>query len=121
VRPKDLPGVLEGAGCLLLPSRFEPWGVVVHEAVAGGLAVICTSACGSASRLVNDGYNGRVIAPDQVDKMVEAMLWISNLDPEKRVLISQRSVELAKQYTPQRMAENLVDKSIQLLPGALRQ
>jgi glycosyltransferase involved in cell wall biosynthesis len=121
VRPKDLPGVLEGAGCLLLPSRFEPWGVVVHEAVAGGLAVICTTACGSASRLVNDGYNGRVIAPDQVDKMVEAMLWISNVDPEKRVLISQRSAELAKQYTPQRMAENLVDKSVQLLPGALRQ
>ena len=107
VMPKDLPGVLEDAGCLLLPSRFEPWGVVVHEAIASGLAVICTNACGSASRLVNDGYNGRVIAPDKVDEMVEAMLWISNADPEKRVLISQRSAELAKQYTPQRMAENL--------------
>ena len=73
VMPKDLPGVLQDAGCMLLPSRFEPWGVVVHEAIASGLAVICTSACGSASRLVNDGYNGRVIAPDKVDEMVEAM------------------------------------------------
>ena len=43
--------------------------------------MICTSACGSASRLVNDGYNGRVIAPDKVEEMVEAMLWISNADP----------------------------------------
>lgn len=119
VMPKDLPGVLAESGCLLLPSRFEPWGVVVHEAIAGGLAVICTSACGSASRLVNDGYNGRVIAPDKVDEMVEAMLWISNADENKRVLISQRSSELAKQYTPQRMAENLVNKSVQLLPEAL--
>jgi glycosyltransferase involved in cell wall biosynthesis len=119
VMPKDLPAVLEDAGSLLLPSRFEPWGVVVHEAIASGLSVICTSACGSASRLVNDGYNGRVIAPDQVDEMVEAMLWISNADPEKRALISRRSAELANQYTPQRMAENLVNKSAQLLPEAL--
>ena len=117
--PKDLPGVLDDAGCLLLPSRFEPWGVVVHEAIASGLAVICTIECGASSRLVNDGYNGRVIAADKVDEMVEAMLWISNADPEKRVLISERSAELAKQYTPQRMAENLVNKSAQLLPEAL--
>ena len=61
-----------------------------------------------------------MIAPDNVDEMVEAMLWISNADPEKRVLISERSAELAKQYTPQRMAENLIDKSAQLLPEALR-
>ena len=43
VMPKDLPGVLQDAGCLLLPSRFETWGVVVHEAIASGLAVICTN------------------------------------------------------------------------------
>jgi glycosyltransferase involved in cell wall biosynthesis len=119
VMPKDLPAVLEDAGCLLLPSRFEPWGVVVHEAAASGLAVICTSACGSASRLVSDGYNGRVVAPDEVDQMVEAMVWITDADPEKRVLISRRSAELAKQYTPQRMAENLITKSAQLLPEAV--
>ena len=119
VMPKDLPPVMAEAGCLLLPSRWEPWGVVVHEAIAAGQAVILTQACGAASKLVNDGYNGRVIAVDAVEEMVEAMHWIANADPEERREISRRSAELAKQFTPRFMASNLVSKSIELLPEAL--
>ncbi|HEX6568379.1 MAG TPA: glycosyltransferase, partial [Acidimicrobiales bacterium] len=64
VQPDDLPGLLGRSGCLVLPSRFEPWGVVVHEAVTAGLPVVCTWVCGAASRLVLDGYNGAVVSPD---------------------------------------------------------
>jgi glycosyltransferase involved in cell wall biosynthesis len=116
VPPKDLPSVMTQAGCLLLPSRFEPWGVVVQEAAASGQAVICTSACGAASRLVLDGYNGRVVAPGKPAELTEAMHWLANADPAMRRAISGRSVELAKQYTPQRWAEHLVDRSRELLP-----
>jgi glycosyltransferase involved in cell wall biosynthesis len=120
VSPKDLPSVMADSGCLLLPSRFEPWGVVVQEAAASGQAVICTSACGAASRLVLDGYNGRVVAPDKPDELAQAMHWIADADPVRRAEISRRSVELAKQYTPQRWAEHLVERSRELLPQAVR-
>jgi glycosyltransferase involved in cell wall biosynthesis len=116
VRPKELPAVMAEAGCLLLPSRFEPWGVVVQEAAASGQVVICTSACGAASRLVLDGYNGRVIAPDDAGRLTRAMRWVHDADPEHRALMSRRSVELAGQYTPRRWAEHLVDSSRELLP-----
>jgi glycosyltransferase involved in cell wall biosynthesis len=119
VSPKDLPGVMAGSGCFVLPSRFEPWGVVLQEAAASGQAVICTSTCGGASRLVLDGYNGRVIAPDRPEELTRAMHWVANADPEHRVAMSRRSVELAKQYTPQRWAEHIVDRSRELIPEAL--
>ena len=45
---------------LVLPSWFEPWGVVVNEAVAAGLAVVASEAVGAAAELVRDGVNGRV-------------------------------------------------------------
>src|SRR5690606_12298285 len=32
VQPPDLPAVFERAGCLVLPSRHEPWAGVVHAA-----------------------------------------------------------------------------------------
>ncbi|MFL6108318.1 MAG: glycosyltransferase family 4 protein [Marmoricola sp.] len=121
VMPKDLPAVMARTGCMILPSRWEPWGVVVHEAVASGQAVILTQVCGAASKLVNDGYNGRVIAVGEVDEMVEAMHWIANADPQLRKEISRRSAELAKQFTPQFMASNLVSKAVELLPEALGQ
>jgi hypothetical protein len=67
VQPDDLPGLLARAGCLVLPSRFEPWGVVVHEAAAAGLPVVASSASGAASRLVVDGYNGVIVPPGAPD------------------------------------------------------
>ena len=119
VSPKDLPDVMARSGCFILPSRFEPWGVVLQEAAGSGQAVICTSTCGGASRLVLDGYNGRVIAPDRPEELTRAMHWVANADPEHRVAMSRRSVELAKQYTPQRWAEHIVDRSRELIPEAL--
>lgn len=114
VSPEELPAVMANAGCLVLPSRFEPWGVVIQEAGASGQAVICTSRCGAASRLVLDGYNGRVVAPDRPEELAQAMLWIAGLDADRRATISRRSVELAQQYTPQRWAEHLVERATEL-------
>jgi glycosyltransferase involved in cell wall biosynthesis len=116
VRPAELPAVMAEAGCLILPSRFEPWGVVIQEAAASGQAVICTRTCGAASRLVLDGYNGRVIAPDDPDELVRAMNWVADADLDHRSVISRRSVELANQYTPSRWAEHLVERSLEMLP-----
>ena len=120
VSPKDLPYLMAQSGCLLLPSRFEPWGVVVQEAAAAGQAVICTSACGAASRLVLDGYNGRVVAPGKPDELARAMHWVADAGPMRRAEMSRRSVELAKQYTPHRWAEHLAERCRELLPQAVR-
>jgi glycosyltransferase involved in cell wall biosynthesis len=43
---------------LILPSDYEPWAVVVNEAIAAGLALVCSDAVGAAAELVRDGING---------------------------------------------------------------
>jgi glycosyltransferase involved in cell wall biosynthesis len=108
VQPNDLPDLLGRAGCLVLPSRFEPWGVVVHEAAAAGLAVVCTSVCGSATRLVLDGYNGSVVEPGNPDALARALARVSTADTTARAAMSRASRSLAAQYTPQRWATHLV-------------
>jgi len=45
----------------VVPSRREPWGVVVNEALACGCPVIVTDVVGSGVDLVLDGVNGRVV------------------------------------------------------------
>ena len=114
VQPVDLPQVLSKASCLVLPSTFEPWGVVIHEATAAGLAVICTSACGAATRLVLDGYNGAVVAPGDASGLARAMAGIAGADQASRSEMSRRSAELAAQFTPQRWARYLVERIPQL-------
>ena len=58
---------------LVLPSEYEPWALVVNEAVACGLAVIATSVVGAAVELVRHRYNGLIVPPRSVRGMIEAL------------------------------------------------
>ncbi len=109
VPPHELPALFSRSGCLVLPSRFEPWGVVVHEATSAGLAVICSSACGSSTRLVLDGYNGAVVRPGDPISLTEAMRWMSAPTTD-RAELARHSFELSHQFTPERWATYLIER-----------
>ena len=81
-QPADLPSVVAQHGAFVLPSRFEPWGVVIAEAAAAGLPVVCSAACGAALDLVRPYYNGIVVAPQDVDGLAHAMRWIHDHEAE---------------------------------------
>jgi glycosyltransferase involved in cell wall biosynthesis len=108
VQPADLPELFGRAGCLVLPSLYEPWGVVIHEATAAGLPVICSRACGASTRLVLDGYNGVVVTPGDTPAFTRALRRIHRADDAERRAMSQASASLSLQYTPKRWAENLL-------------
>lgn len=55
----ELPEEYGRARWFVLPSRFEPWGLVVNEAMAAGLPVVVSEACGCAPDLVGEA-NGWV-------------------------------------------------------------
>jgi glycosyltransferase involved in cell wall biosynthesis len=114
VQPADFPRVLERVTCLVLPSTFEPWGVVVHEAAAAGLAIICSTAVGASSRFVVDGYNGLLVPPADTLALASAMTEIAQADAASLAEFGQRSAALAAQFTPRRWARYLVDRSQKL-------
>lgn len=63
---------------LALPSDYEPWGVVVNEAMAAGLPVVASDAVGAAYELVNDGVNGRIFTRGDVSALRAALLDITD-------------------------------------------
>jgi glycosyltransferase involved in cell wall biosynthesis len=108
VQPADLPKVFEQVGCLVLPSRFEPWAVVIHEATSAGLPVVCTRVCGASTRLVLDGYNGVVVTPDDPAALAGALRRIHRAGGAERLAMGRASGTLALQYSPKRWARNLL-------------
>jgi glycosyltransferase involved in cell wall biosynthesis len=61
VNSESLVKEFENASFFCLPSIYEPWGVVLHEAAAAGLPIICTPDCGSSDYYVKTDYNGYII------------------------------------------------------------
>ena len=108
VAPDELPAVLARASCLVLPSRYEPWGVVVHEATTARMAVITTTACGAAIRLVLPGGNGTLVAPGDAPSLSRALVEYSNRSEAERLEMAELSAALATQFSPERWASTLV-------------
>ncbi len=63
---------ISGSDLLLLPSRFDGWGVVVNEALLSGVPVICTDRCGARDLLRAD-WRGRVVRAGSVEALTEAL------------------------------------------------
>lgn len=108
VQPPDLPAVLAGCSALVLPSRFEPWGVVVHEAAAAGLLAVVTDRVGAGDHLVLHRSNGYVVAADDVDELLAGLLWCHELGPEERTAASATARRLAAEYSPARWADEVI-------------
>ncbi len=108
IAPALLPSVMRRASVFLLPSLYEPWGVVLQEAMASGLVPICSAACGAGVHLVQDGYSGYVVETGSVEHLTECMLDVSSLGIASRIAMANAGRELAGQFSPKRWASTLV-------------
>ncbi len=96
------------SGCFILPSRFEPWALVIQEFAAAGLPIICTNRCGASRHFVLNGYNGYIIDAERIGSLIGAMRRIVSTPHERLVLMAERSRDLARTVTPDYVANTLL-------------
>lgn len=108
MQPKQLMNEISTAGCFILPSRSEPWGVVIHEFAAAGLPIICSDVCGAASEFIIHGFNGFKFESHDKDSLSRQILNIINADDRELSRMSECSHQLAQRITPALSAASLV-------------
>lgn len=67
------------ARALILASRSDQWGLVVNEAMAAGLPVLVSQACGCTADLIEDGVNGIVLDPLDPTQMADQFSRVERL------------------------------------------
>jgi glycosyltransferase involved in cell wall biosynthesis len=72
---KSLPDFYAGSQVFIFPTLYDPWGLVLNEAMAAGLLVIASLRAGATYDLVDHGKNGFVIDPENTRQFSEILEW----------------------------------------------
>lgn len=109
VQPKDLEPILEKTGVFVLPSRFEPWGVVVQEYAAAGFPMIVSSAVGAREVFLEEKKNGFSFPPQNVSVLKKELKKVMNLSDKELILMSEQSHALAQKISPKKWANTVLE------------
>ncbi len=104
IQPQQMGSVMTDSGVFVLPSRFDPWPLVIPEACAAGLPVISSSACGSSVELIRPYYNGLIVPTDDPQALADAMRWMHQ-NHSQLPEMGRRSQALAQPYSAQMWAK----------------
>jgi glycosyltransferase involved in cell wall biosynthesis len=79
--PATVWALYKSCDVLLHVPDHEAWGLVVNEAAACGMALVCSDVVGAAVELVRDGFNGRIVPRNDLAATTAALLDVT--DPER--------------------------------------
>ena len=91
VQPENLNEIISETGVFILPSLFEPWGVVVQEYAAAGYPLILSNQIGAAEIFLIENENGYLFNAGNEKDLIEKMKTFINLTNESLTLMSEKS------------------------------
>ncbi|MBE9049035.1 glycosyltransferase family 4 protein [Nostocales cyanobacterium LEGE 11386] len=103
----DVPELMKAVDFLVFPSRYEPFGLVVIEAMAAGLPVITAISTGAADLVTPESG---IVLPDSDD--TEALTQALQLLASDRLLrqkMGQAARLVAEQHSWTKMAQTYLD------------
>jgi len=112
---QDVPDLMKSADFLVFPSRYEPFGLVVLEAMATGIPVITAATTGAAQLVTPDCG---IVLPDSDDTqaLAEALNQLVKCDRQQRQQMGQVARTIAEQHSWANMARNYVNLFEELQP-----
>jgi len=106
VAPQELPGVYAAHDIFVFPSLFEGMPLVIPEAMASGMPVVTTRACGMQD-IVEDGVSGYLVPPRNSDALVERLERLL-ASAELCERLGRAAQTKAREITWERVADQLI-------------
>jgi glycogen(starch) synthase len=74
LEPDKVFQIMRECDVIVLPSRYDAWGVALVEGGLAGLEMIGSDATGASELISEDEQNGMVVRAGSVDSLAQAML-----------------------------------------------
>lgn len=105
---QDLPSIYKKASLFILPSLFEPWGLVINEAMAAGLPIIASHQCGCVPDLITE-KNGLTFDAENEEELFLLLDKIVDIPKDKLKEMGENSKRKIEKYSPRSWAKTLFD------------
>ncbi|MBX2979177.1 MAG: glycosyltransferase family 4 protein [Flavobacteriales bacterium] len=106
---EEMQEVVAQCGAFVLPSLYEPWGVVVHEHACAGLPLVLSSAVGASERFLQEGRNGFRFPSGDKARLKDALRGIiRRTDPELQTM-GRHSADVGRQWSPTAWADTAME------------
>lgn len=112
LQPDQLQSIIDRSTAFILPSLYEPWGVVVHEMACAGMPMICSNQVGASSLFVNPGKSGFVYQMGDLEALKTHMKSMISMDLNTYKAFCEESRSLSKLISPQQWAQTLLSISL---------
>jgi glycosyltransferase involved in cell wall biosynthesis len=73
-----ISAIYRACDALVLPSDYDAWALVLNEAAAAGLAIVCSDVVGAAPELVHDGVNGFTFPRGDLPALTRCLLDVTD-------------------------------------------
>lgn len=93
LQPEGLQEFSKKGGVFVLPSHFEPWGLVVQEFALAAFPLLVSDKVGSASQFVKDD-NGIIFNANSVNSLFTTLKTIVQMNECELIKMSNLSKEL---------------------------
>jgi glycosyltransferase involved in cell wall biosynthesis len=104
VEQYELPALFASANGFAFPTLDDPFGIVLLEAAAAGLAPIASLHGGATADIVVDRQTGFVVDPNDIESFAAAITELAR-DPYLREQMGRSIHTLATERTPADTAE----------------
>lgn len=104
----ELPEFYAMSDVFVLPSNFEPWGLVVNEAMCFGLPIIVSDQVGASGDLVAVGENGYVFETKNITMLATYLKQLLQ-DEMKKTKFGQYSKKLIENWSYKEDIKGLLD------------
>lgn len=116
----DMPDIMRGLDCFVLPSLSEGISNTILEAMASGLPVIATAVGGNVE-LVSEGIGGRLVAAARPRELAEAIVELAQQPEIASAMGRQGRRRVEEYFSMAAMVSNYRQLYDRLLYGSLRQ
>jgi glycosyltransferase involved in cell wall biosynthesis len=107
-QPEEMTSLIRDASVFVLPSHFEPWGVVVHEMAQAGLPLILSDKIGGAEQFLSEGKNGLTFEAGNIKELSQRLLEMMQRSEEELEGMGTYSHKLAAKQSPEIWVETLL-------------